>query len=85
MLHVYEFEVFQDGGMFLAFPYDMEGGTQGHDYREACESAADWLKGEIEHLTMRGIAMEARIEEAPKAGRPKKHLEARSISPKPDT
>lgn len=55
MLHVYEFEVFQDGGVFLAFPYDMEGGTQGHDYREVCENAADWLKGEIERLAMRGM------------------------------
>ena len=29
MLRVYEFEVFEDGGLFLALPYDFDGGTQG--------------------------------------------------------
>lgn len=29
MLHVCEFEIFQDEGLWLAFPYDMPGGTKG--------------------------------------------------------
>ena len=54
MLHVYEFEVFQGEKYLLAFPYDMDGGTQGEDFRDACESAADWLQSEMEHRAMRG-------------------------------
>ncbi|WP_289636466.1 DNA-binding protein [uncultured Adlercreutzia sp.] len=56
MLHVYEFEVFEgESGALLAFPYDMEGGTQGADFADACESAADWLKTEMEHRAMHGL------------------------------
>lgn len=56
MLHVYEFEVFDgEGGMMLAFPYDMEGGTQGEDFADACEMAADWLQVEMEHRAMHGL------------------------------
>lgn len=55
MLHVYEFEVFEDDGWMLAVPYDMEGGTQGKNVREVAEMAADWLKGEMEHRAMRGL------------------------------
>ncbi len=54
MLHVYEFELFEDDGMLLAFPYDMEGGTQGADMREACEMAADWLQAEMEYRAIHG-------------------------------
>ena len=56
MLSVYEFEVFEHGGVYLALPYDMTGGTQGDDFKDACESAADWLQLELEHRAMRGIA-----------------------------
>lgn len=52
MLAIYEFELFQDEGWVLAFPFDFEGGTQGSSIKEACEMAADWLKGEVEHLLM---------------------------------
>ena len=55
MLHVYEFEVFEDEGALVALPFDMDGGTQGADFREACEMAADWLKTEMEHRAMRDI------------------------------
>lgn len=55
MLHVYEFDVFEDEDVLLALPFDMEGGTQGADFREACEMAADWLKTEMEHRVMRGL------------------------------
>ena len=57
MLAVYEFELFEDEGWVLAFPYDMDGGTQGADLKEACEMAADWLKGEVEHRMMAGLAL----------------------------
>ena len=55
MLHVYEFEVFEDEGWLLAFPYDMEGGTQGASLKEVCEMAASWLKTELEHRAMRDL------------------------------
>lgn len=55
MLHVYEFEVFEDEGWVLAFPYDLEGGTQGKTLREAAEMAAEWLQGEMEHRIMKQL------------------------------
>lgn len=55
MLHVYEFEIFEGECGLLAFPYDMDGGTQGEDFKEACENAADWLQTEMEHRAMRGF------------------------------
>lgn len=48
MLYLYEFELFEDEGSYLAFPFDMEGGTSGETLREACEMAYDWLKTECE-------------------------------------
>lgn len=54
MMAVYEFELFEDDGFVLAFPFDMEGGTQGATWKEAAEMAADWLKGELEHFLMVG-------------------------------
>ena len=69
MLHVYEFEVFEDDGMVLAFPYDMEGGTQGVDFKDACEMAADWLQLEMEHRAMRGEPFpEATFDNEPRHG-----------------
>ena len=69
MLHVYEFEVFEDGGLLLAFPYDMDGGTQGSDFREVCEMAADWLQLEMEHRAMRGEPFpEATFDNEPRHG-----------------
>lgn len=55
MFAVYEFEFFEDEGLVLAFPFDLDGGTQGADVREASEMAADWLKGDIEHRLMYGV------------------------------
>jgi len=55
MLHVYEFEVFEDEGVMIALPFDMDGGTQGADFAEVCEMAADWLKTEMEHRAMHGL------------------------------
>lgn len=55
MLYVYEFEVFEDEGWLLAFPYDMHGGTQGADFKEVCEMAADWLHVEAEARLINGV------------------------------
>ena len=55
MLRVYEFELFESEGWILACPYDMEGGTSGKDFKEACEMAADWLQMDMEHRAMHGI------------------------------
>ena len=57
MLHVYEFEIFEEDGWFLAFPYDFEGATQGETFKDACEMAADWLQTEIEHREIHGIPL----------------------------
>lgn len=54
MLGVYEFELFEEDGSVCAFPFDLEGGTCGRDWKEAAEMAADWLKGELEHALMAG-------------------------------
>lgn len=54
MLGIYEFELFEDEGMVCAFPYDLEGGTAGTGWKDAAEMAADWLKGELEHMLMTG-------------------------------
>lgn len=56
MMRVYEFEVFPgESGMMMAFPYDMDGGTQGEDLAEACEMAADWLQSEMEYRAVNGL------------------------------
>ncbi len=55
-MHTYEFEVFEgESGMLLAFPYDLDGGTQGENLKDVCEAAADWLQMEMEHRAMHGI------------------------------
>lgn len=55
MLHVYQFEIFEDEGVYLAFPFDLEGGTQGDSYEDAVRQAYDWLKVEMEHREMHGL------------------------------
>lgn len=54
MLGVYEFELVNDGELIAVLPFDFEGATQGADYAEAVEMAADWLKTELEHRVMMG-------------------------------
>ncbi len=54
MFAVYEFEFFEDEGWVLAFPFGLEGGTQGRDVADAARMAADWLRGEVEHALMTG-------------------------------
>lgn len=55
MLRVYEFEIFEDEGWFLALPYDFDGGTQGETFAEACGMAAEWLQIECEERAMHGL------------------------------
>ena len=57
MLHVYEVEVFKDGDFYLAFPFDMDGGTQGYSIQEASEMAADWLQTEMEQRAMHDLPL----------------------------
>ena len=57
MTYIYEFEVFEDEGFLLAFPFDFEGGTQGLNLEDLADSAIDWLKLEIEHCAMHGITL----------------------------
>lgn len=59
MLHAYEFEIFEDEGVYIALPFGLEGGTQGGSFNEACEAAADWLKVEMEHRAMNGLPLPA--------------------------
>lgn len=49
-----EFELFESEGFVLAFPFDIEGATQGTTFEDAAEMAADWLKGMAEHWLMTG-------------------------------
>ena len=69
MLGVYEFEVFEHDGVMLAFPYDMDGGTQGDDFKDVCESAADWLQLELEHRAIHGMPFpDATFDNEPRNG-----------------
>lgn len=52
MLHLYEFEIFEDEGWYLALPFDWDGGTQGTSFEDACEMAADWLRIMCEDCAM---------------------------------
>lgn len=70
MVYVYEFEVFQsDGGRFVAWPFDFEGGTQGESLHDVAESAADWLQMEIEHRSLHDHSIpEPTFGNAPRCG-----------------
>lgn len=69
MLHVYEFEVFESEGWLLAFPYDMDGGTSGKDFKEVCEMAADWLQIDMEHRALHDLPFpEATFDNEPQHG-----------------
>lgn len=64
-----EFELFEDEGMVVALPYDLEGGTEGYDFRDAATMAADWLRAEAEHWLMSGIEPpELELNHAPRHG-----------------
>ncbi len=54
MLYLQEFEILDDDGMFVALPFDFDGGTQGATFEEACEMALDWLRTELEQRAICG-------------------------------
>lgn len=54
MFALCEFELYEDEGMVLAVPFELEGGTEGRTYEEAAAMAADWLKGMAQHGLMAG-------------------------------
>ncbi len=55
MFVMQEFELFEDDGWVLAFPFDMPGATEGHDFEDAAEMAADLLKCMAEDWIIRDI------------------------------
>ena len=56
---VYEFEIAQDEGWYIAIPYDLPGGTQGEDFEDLCLMVADWLKVTIEEHEVKGLELPA--------------------------
>ncbi len=57
MFVMQEFELFDDEGLVLAFPFDLEGGTQGRSFEDAAKMALDWLKGTAEDCLIRGVEL----------------------------
>lgn len=55
MFVIQEFELFEEDGWVLAFPFDLPGATEGHDFEDAAEMAADWLKCNAEDWLIHGI------------------------------
>jgi len=54
-MYIYEFEIFKSEGYFIAYPFGMEGATQGKDMQEAVEMAADWLRTDIQYRIMHDV------------------------------
>lgn len=50
----YEFEIVRGEHYLMAFPYDLEGGTQGKDFDELCMMVANWLRRVLEDSEMHG-------------------------------
>ncbi|MBR2835662.1 MAG: helix-turn-helix domain-containing protein [Coriobacteriales bacterium] len=55
MIFIREFELFENEGMTLAIPHDMPGGTEGYNFQDAIEMAADWLRMMAEDALIRGV------------------------------
>lgn len=69
MVYMCEFELYENDGCVVAWPFEMGEGTFGDDIRDAVESAVDWLRGFVEGRLMRGEAMpEARLGHTPEHG-----------------
>ncbi|WP_165046206.1 MULTISPECIES: type II toxin-antitoxin system HicB family antitoxin [unclassified Adlercreutzia] len=69
MVYVFEFEIVEEEGWFVAIPFDFSGATQGESVAEACEMAADWLRTEIEYRLMNNeVIPEATLEHKPQRG-----------------
>ncbi|WP_165057016.1 type II toxin-antitoxin system HicB family antitoxin [Adlercreutzia sp. ZJ176] len=57
MRYVFEFELVESEGWFVAVPLDFDGATQGKSLAEASDMAADWLRTELEYRLMNGEAI----------------------------
>lgn len=57
MLYMYEFEVFESGGCYIAVPFDMDGATEGENLPECYEMIADWLRTKAEDSIMHGTPL----------------------------
>lgn len=67
MQYVYEFEIFPSEGRYVALPYDLEGGTEGYDFADACKMAADWLQLMADNdFTTFGVPAEPSFDNEPK-------------------
>lgn len=54
LFRAYEFEVFKGEFHLVALPFDLDGGTQGEDFDDLCDSVTDWLRVTLEDYDMRG-------------------------------
>lgn len=54
MFYMEEFEVYESEGLYIAIPFDFDGGTQGESLKDASEMAWDWLRTELEYRMMGG-------------------------------
>lgn len=61
----FEFEVWQGERYWVAAPLGMEGGTQGLTREDAIESAAEWLREEIDYAVAHGQELPAAVEGLP--------------------
>lgn len=60
-----EFEVWHGERYWIAMPLGMEGGTQGLTREDAVESAAEWLREEIDYAAAHGQELPAPAEGLP--------------------
>lgn len=54
MQAIYEIEIFEECGMFVAIPFDFAGGTQGESLKECYEMTADYLRTVLEEYALEG-------------------------------
>lgn len=63
--YTYEFEIYKGERYWVAAPLGMEGGTQGLSREDAIESAAEWLREEIDYAAAHGQELPAPAEGLP--------------------
>lgn len=52
MFYMQEFEIVNDGDVYIALPFDLPGGTQGDSLGNATRMAGEWLHDEMVHSLM---------------------------------
>lgn len=55
--YTYEFEAYQAERYWIVIPHGLEGATQGIDFADACDMAADWLRIKAEDAAIYGYKM----------------------------